>query len=322
MLLANMTSRPPRTNTTFFLVAIVLLTGGLLLATKPKPGSSGQTADTASSPNTPNSSTQTVPDTISWNGELVLLRNSTIVARSQSAKERTIYTAPSGTTIVQTTPMTGTTVAIELSSGSPKIILVDVSTGKVTPRNDINSLTATAPRPTTNGYASVSFSNAERDFGSHVVLNDNGLQKNLYQTNDAVTLLMWRADGSQLAIGTQTGVAIADITAGTSKEYALGSPAKSLRWFSGALYVVTADGTVTVVDGTATPSTTVVPKGIGMVARDFVPLGNNRFAWLGAAGLESPISITTQDLALYDTNHAAVTQESSANELLGVTNGN
>jgi len=308
-----MANRAPRSNTTFFLVALLVLTGALLLTNKTKPSSTPTTANSIVT------APATQADTATWAGDLILVRGNSIIARTQAGTERTIYTAPSGATIVHITPLTGTTVYIEQSTGSPKLFSLDVATGTVTARSDISTLSLVAPRPTTTGFVSVTFSNAERDFGSHVVLTEGSTDKVLYKTPDAITDFAWRADGDAVAIGTQTGVTIVAITGGTATPYALGAPAKTLNWSANILSVVTATGSAVIIDPSATPAIQPVSAKLGAIGRDFIALGSNRYAWLRDSGSDSKVAITTEDLSKYDATLAPV-EPTTADELLGVLN--
>ena len=313
-----MAQRSHRTDTNFFIAVILVLIVGFVWSMRAKPAADSTAASSTPTTTTPATvSSQSVTDSNAatsdqtWSGELILVRSNQLVARKADGSERTVYTAPKGSSIATASTVSDGKAIVELSSGTPNILSVDLKTGKTsTPPSTVTTGTLATPRPTTSGIATATFSNAERDFGTTVALTENGSTKTLYKSSDTVTSLAWRLDGDALAIGTQTGVVMVNMASGDTLPTDLKTPVRSLSWNGSNVFAVTAGGTVKEIQ--PGKSATDV-SGFSSISRDFQQLAANQYVWLHDATGAGAVEFTSSD-------SSKAKELARASRILGVLN--
>ena len=222
-----------------------------------------------------------------WSGELILVRSGQLIARKADGTERVIYSVPSGSSINSASTLADSKVIVELSTGTQNIYLVDLKTGKASiPAAGIVSGILATPRPTTDGIVVAVFSNDERNFGTSINLTEVGKTKTLYKSKDTVTSLAWSADGEALAIGTQTGVVVVNMTTGESAPYTLSVPVRSLGWSGASVLAVTSNGSVTQILPGKSSATL---SGFSSIGRDFIQVATDQYIWLHDSSGQSAV---------------------------------
>ena len=308
-------------NTIVLVAGLVILVVSLAWANRhqTKSSSGGSIASPNSTATDQSVTAQANPVAASlWTGELILVRDQSIIGRKADGVEHIIYATPAGSSITAVTELAGEHVLIGLAGSTPSVLDLNVRTGATTNRSDMTAVQLTALRPTTSGVATVSFSNAERDFGSTVNLTEKGNTHSLYQAKGAtVTALAWRADGDALAIGTQTSVIIVPLTTGDAKLFDLTSPVRSLTWHGSSVLAVTDKDGAVEINPTSSPALTSRSAGFGDVGRDFYEYAPDRFVWLRSASGSSTIAATTKDSVQYRSNKATPTDIATASRLVG-----
>ncbi len=318
-----MARRNHRTDTTLFLVVIAILSGGFFwAANRAKPATTANPTgnQTNSTTASSNPTAQSVAQKVVWTGELILTRGNQVIGRRSNGTQRIIYSTPSGVSLVATSGLADSHILIQLSSGNPTVLDLALATGGTTARTDLTSLALVAPRPTTSGIAQATFSNAERDFGTSINLIEKGVSRSIYKTPQTVTALAWRTDGDALAIGTQTGVVIINLTSGDSVPSDLATPVRSLNWSGSTVIAVTAkDAAVQITPG-ENPSTKSLSDGFGAIGRDFMVVNDDRFVWLQGSSQESDLLGTAEPSVNFQKNTAKPIKLAEASHILGVIN--
>ena len=306
-----MAQRTHRTDTGFFIAVVVIIIGGFIWASqyRSSTGSALLNPDTTSSAK-PVTSQSTAPANVTWNGELILVRENTVIARKSDGSERMIYTAASGATINRATAPASGTIFIELATGTAsQVVSVKLVDGTVADSRAPNLATAW-PRPTGGSYANVVSSNAERDFGSTVNLVDGNSTTKMVQSPSSISALAWRTDGEVLAITNQTSLIIVTLVAGDTQTVTLPAPAASLSWRGSDIIVLTPVGPYILAGG----SQELIKLNLEFtVGHDLVALTDQQYAWLTSATGDGQLQVQT-------IGQSAVSLQATAKNVLGLAN--
>lgn len=286
------------------LAGVLWLTNGSITHRAPATSQPSSTPGVMSQPaRSPNATT----DSSRWDGELLLVRDGSLVARAGDGRERTVYQPEQGQRIRQVTAPANGAVWVELT-GASSVLSVDVKTGETTPL-ELSSLGLRVPQPGRSGaYALSSFSNAERDFGSTVTLVNGPSVTSLAHPSVAVTSLAWRSDGAVLAVGAQRDLMLVPVAGGEVKTVQLPGPIVDLHWRGNEIVVETTTGVVAV--SLTTQQVTPVP--ITPPVRNVIPLGDQRYVWLVGS------RVTEASDLVYDTIGTPSVVLGSATHLIGV----
>lgn len=294
----------PRSLGLLVLAGALWITNGIIAHRAPATSQPSSTPGATSRPAfIPNATT----DSSRWDGELLLVRDGALVARSGDGRERTVYQPEPGQRIRQVTAPANGAVWVELT-GESSVMSVDVKTGETTPL-ELSSLGVRVPQPEQRGaYALSSFSNAERDFGSAVTLVNGSSVTSLVHPSVAVTSLAWRSDGAVLAVGAQRDLMFVSVAGGELTTVQLTDPIVDLHWRGNEIIVETTTGVAAV--SQTTQQVTHVP--ITRPVRNVIPLGDQRYVWLVGS------SVTEASDLVYDTIGTPSIVLGSATHLIGI----
>ncbi len=277
-----MVTAPHRTDTSYFVVVILIVAAGIAWASVQRRAGESATTTPATASSTTTSSTT---PTAAWTGELIAVRDSAIIARTSGGLERTIYTAPSNVALGRVLPPVNGTIYFELvSQESVQVYSVETMEGPEG-RRTIASLGSELPRPNTGSldgsFAQIVSSNAERNFGFTVNLVDGQTVTKLHHSTTPISAMAWRADGEVLAIANQTSLVLITLTAGDTQTIELTSPIASLSWRGADLILAGPSGAFHLAGGDqALASLDLDPS----ATADLVALNEQQFVWRTTEG--------------------------------------